>query len=732
MHTASPPGGYESTSPRLHILQEELMAVERGERSHSNLLWARDDGNFRAGCIADAAAFWAQVLLPEAGLPPATVAKAMRWVTTGVNLLEFMVPFTGKFAGKSISAATPPPFWERNKPFTSPAHAQFAGEEVAALVARGVLSKVSARPRVVMPLSVAANGEKLRLVYDARYLNLFTPSPTMRYESLRHFQRGIGRDDFMFSMDHKSGYHHIPMAAESQTLLGVQWGEEFYVWKALPFGWAPACYVYNTLSTALAAHLRRLGLHVVVYLDDFGFAMPALDATAPAHWVWVTMAAMYMAGYVVSLQKSRLRPATEIQLLGFIVDSALQQFRVPDRKLADIIRRLQALRAGEDVDGKRRDRSRAPLREIQSIAGKLQALLLAVPGISIFLRSSFKAVALAELHGASHVSVTPDMLHDFKDLLCLKDWTPLSRWRTEEHLSVRMDTDASGHGWGGCLWTPTGAHTARGLFTGTGRADPIHLKEAWAVIYTLREVGNQVRDCVLDLYTDNEIVRFTLMRGAGDYEVMRKIAKELFLWQLEHNVQVRVHRVTTEDNLVADTLSRTGDVTPTHFAQYRLHPDKFALLRSWMLTPFTLDLCASADTTLLPRFVAPDGDGREGCVATNAFTCNLQPEAGEFVYCYPPWAIISPLLRHLRLAGCRGVMLIPADPSKQWYGSAIRGQLPGVLARKGDMRAIYKTTADGTDVPVQLQHDLLVLDLVEPPIVALPAPVVLAQKKRAR
>jgi hypothetical protein len=715
---------------RLHDLQAELLAVEREERPHSDLLWTRDEGTFRAGCITDAADFWAQVLLPGSGLDPSTVAKAMRWVTTGVNLAEFMRPFDGQFAGKAVKAATPPAFWERNKPFDSPAHAKFAGNEVAALVARGVLGKVATRPHVVMPLSVAENATKMRLVYDARYLNLFTPSPKMRYDSLRNFQRGIGKDDMMFSLDHKSGYHHIPMAVDSQQLLGVQWGEDFYVWKALPFGWAPACYVYNTLSTALAAHLRRLGLHVVVYLDDFGFAILTLEMRVQARWVWIVMAATYMAGYVVSLPKSRLCPSRVLQLLGFIVDSAEQQFRVPEAKLEDILRRLRALRAHRDVAGKPRDRSSAPLREIQSIAGKLQALLLAVPGISIFLRSSFLAIRVAEAHGATHVRVTTDMLHDYKDLLSLQSWTPMSRWRSEEHRSVRMDTDASGHGWGGCLWTPEGAYTARGLFEGSGRSDPIHLKEAWAVVYTLREVGNHVRDCELDLYTDNEIVRFTLMRGAGDYMVMRTIAKELFRWQLARNVRVTIHRVTTEDNLVADTLSRTGEITPIRFTHYRLCKDKFKLLQSWMPKRFTLDLCASTGTNLLPRFVAPDGDGQQGCIATNAFTCNLLADPLEFVYCYPPWAIISPLLRHLRLAECRGVMLIPADPTKQWYGSAIQGQLPGILARKGDMNTVYRIADDGSVIPVQLQHDLLVLDMKHPPQEALPAPAASSKSKR--
>jgi hypothetical protein len=423
------------------------------------------------------------------------------------------------------------------------------------------------------------------------------------------------------------------------------------------------------------------------------------------------MAATYMAGYVVSLPKSRLCPSQVLQLLGFIVDSAEQQYRIPEAKMADILKRLRTLRAHTDAMGKPRDRTQAPLREMQSIIGKLQALQLAVPGISVFLQSSFKEIKEAVRRNAMHVRVTTNMLHDYQDLLSLESWTPMSRWRSEEHLVVRMDTDASGHGWGGCLWTPEGAHTAKGLFKGAGQHDPIHVKEAWAVVYTLREVGGFIRDCELDLYTDNEIVRFTLMRGAGDYAAMREIAKELFQWQLTCNVRVNIHRVTTEDNLVADSLSRTGEVTPVRFTQFRLRLDKFRLLQSWMPVKFTLDLCASKGNNLLPRFVAPNGEGEPGCIATNAFTCNLREDPVEFLYCYPPWAIISPLLRHLKLSKARGVMLVPADPTKQWYGPAIHGKAPGVLARKGDMTTVYQVAEDGSEIAVKLQHDMLVITL---------------------
>ncbi len=84
------------------------------------------------------------------------------------------------------------------------------------------------------------------------------------------FQQGISPQDTLFSMDRKSGYHHVSLQATSWKYFGFQWECTTYVFTVLPFGWAPACYIYNTLSSVVAAYYRSFGLHCILYLDYFG------------------------------------------------------------------------------------------------------------------------------------------------------------------------------------------------------------------------------------------------------------------------------------------------------------------------------------------------------------------------------------------------------------------------------------------------------------------------------
>ena len=102
------------------------------------------------------------------------------------------------------------------------------------------------------------------------------------------------QDDYMFSFDLKSGYHHVDVAEVHQKFLGIEWGGAYYVFTVLPFGLSTACYVFTKLLRPLVRYWRARGIRIVVYLDD-GLAVAADEQSAHAasdlvretlhHWV---------------------------------------------------------------------------------------------------------------------------------------------------------------------------------------------------------------------------------------------------------------------------------------------------------------------------------------------------------------------------------------------------------------------------------------------------------------
>ena len=644
---------------------------------------------FRGGQLQDAWWFWRDVLLPTVRphFPAETTAAVERWLTKGVSVFEFMKEFHGEFAAQNWAAATPPTFQRQNHPIDSAEFRDFADNEVAKLLRVGAIEAVDEKPHLCLPIGVVM-GHKLRMIFDARFLNCWTPSPDMSYESLRAFQRGINQDDFVAQLDHKSGYHHVRMAEDSWQYLGFRWKGRYYVFRVLPFGWAPACYVYNTLSDIVATYMRMCGVHLIYYLDDFGFAFSGRLSERERHWeLWRIWAIMYFAGYCVARDKSMLIPQRTMTLLGFGIDTHRMRYFVPEGKVSALLELLEMVLSSRPIT----------VTVLQSLVGKAQAMSLAIPPVSIFLKSSYRLLSLADRNDWRRVYVPRQVKDDLRMLRELRTWFFLSVWPREQHVELslistyRVESDASGYGYGGALYLPNATLTCSGRFVGPERDWYIHIKEMYAAKRTLMRYREHLHDCYVDLYTDNEVLLHTMLKGSSTVPELQEFAKWLLAFQIERNIVVRAHRVTSEDNRVTDCLSRETWVVkrPAYDRNdHMLNPRLFEAVRQWYGCEFTIDICAGPLNCQVNQYVSrfPEVDRR--CVGVNALAYPLGvPFNGdrEHIYCNPPWEIISPLWRHFRLSHARGVMIVPRIPRAQWF-AAVMAQSTGaiVIAQRGD------------------------------------------------
>ena len=94
----------------------------------------------------------------------------------------------------------------------------------------------------------------------------------------------IEKNDFLFSFDLKSGYHHVDVAKEHWKYLGFSWGSCYYVFTVLPFGLASACYIFTKLVRPLVGYWRRKGLRIVVYLEDGLCAVTSEERAKQVPW----------------------------------------------------------------------------------------------------------------------------------------------------------------------------------------------------------------------------------------------------------------------------------------------------------------------------------------------------------------------------------------------------------------------------------------------------------------
>ena len=87
------------------------------------------------------------------------------------------------------------------------------------------MQRIPYKPHICSPLLVVSNNVgKLRLLLNLRYLNQFLLKDKFKYEDLRVAMIMFQPDDYMFTFDLKSGYHHVDIHEEHWKYLGFAWG----------------------------------------------------------------------------------------------------------------------------------------------------------------------------------------------------------------------------------------------------------------------------------------------------------------------------------------------------------------------------------------------------------------------------------------------------------------------------------------------------------------------------
>ncbi len=117
------------------------------------------------------------------------------------------------------------------------------------------------------------------------------------------------------------------MGARSKTFVGFKWEGKYHTYHCLPFGLSTAPWVFSKVMRELVMFLRRDGIKLLPYLDDFMFMKSGF-------WQCVRMARrmerdFVRTGIMINVPKCHSIPAQQRRQLGIDVDFAQGKFQVP-------------------------------------------------------------------------------------------------------------------------------------------------------------------------------------------------------------------------------------------------------------------------------------------------------------------------------------------------------------------------------------------------------------------
>ena len=489
-------------------------------------------------------------------------------------------------------------------------------------------------------------GGKWRPILNLKPLNRYIRPKRFRMETLHSIIPMLSQGWWATSVDLTDAYMHVPVHAEHRKFLAFAIEGRKYMFQALPFGLSTAPRVFTRLARIFGAHIRKLGVRIYMYLDDWLIVAPDPQTAARDTARVVREAEAF--GWLINREKSDLVPSQTPQFLGAILDFRQGQARPTPDRIQTTLESARLLR----------QRPVATAREWLVFLGYLASLVDLVPWCRFHMRD-LQFHLLRFFNPASSDLATRVPWED--GILSALLW-----WQDSTHLSVGMPfftpepsvtliTDASLSGWGGHL----GPHKAAGRWTGQWLQCHINLLELEAVRRSALQFLDHLHGRSVLLRTDNTTVVSYINRQGGTHSPsLWRLTKDLLTWAMHHGISIHAVHLPGKENTIADLLSRLSD-SPT---EWSLLETVTHLIWVQYGRP-EVDLFAAPDNHKLRTFCALTPHPRAWRV--DAFTCDWQ---NLVAYAFPPPALIARVLRKVQADGCTSLLLVaPVWPSQPWF-----------------------------------------------------------------
>jgi hypothetical protein len=469
-----------------------------------------------------------------------------------VGMLKRQMPaeeIPGMLAGKRPH----PVKFDNHKSFYN--NSEFALGEASKLVlwsAASIVKEGEEMPLVVHPLGVAFTGGKGRMIVNSRYCNLFMKLLQFQYERLRDVLAFTKEGFFMANWDLKSGYYHVLLHPDFRKYFGIQIGQTVLRLNVVFFGYAHACYVFTKIMQEPCFALRAAGIPVSNYVDD-GFTAAETRLTCLWQAVLAVLLQASLGGFH-GLAKCQIEPVQLIKWLGFMLDLVRERFEVGAQKLDKLKDFLRSILSKKAVSA----------RDLAQVAGKIISLSPAVAPAALYTRSFFQAITGhtswdALFPNPAEVREALTFWLDNLDRFNGRPWWP-------EPISLRVEVDASGVGFGGVLSAPSSPPLSfQGTFSPDQAAGSSTLREVLGYVGAVGVAAESFPSLLLGasiLVTGNNQGAVSCINNfRSPVPAINEALRDLFRIRSELHCDVLARWVPRENLAAADALSREPDAS---------------------------------------------------------------------------------------------------------------------------------------------------------------------------
>ena len=384
----------------------------------------------------------------------------------------------------------------------------------------------------------------------------FVRLKSFRMETLQTILPAIEEGMWATTMDLKDTYFHIPIHPDHSRFLSFRYQGVDYQFTALPFGLSTVPRVFTRVSRAVVAFLRRRGLEVFAYIDDWLILDTSEAAVATS--TSITLKLLKELGWIVNQAKSNLVPTQDLVYLGAAIDLQRGLIRPSAQRILTLKEVVRVFLR----------RSSQPASLWMKVLGYLSSLTGIVPLCRLRMRPL--QWRLLQFFKPAVDPLTLMIPLDDETRSCLSWWTCSDNlekgypWQDNRH-PRSVTTDASTSGWGAVSDT----HTLSGIWDSNEKSSHINVLELLAILKAIRTWTVHLRGHRVTVFTDNTTAAAFINREGGTKSrVLMDLAYDLLTHCQKEDMSLRATFLAGEKNEVADALSRNWQVT----GEWKLSP----------------------------------------------------------------------------------------------------------------------------------------------------------------
>ena len=503
----------------------------------------------------------------------------------------------------------------------------------------------------------------------SRHVNPRCLARKFKIQSTREFMNTVKKDDYLWTFDFRSAYHHVQVNEDHQKYLGfsieLDGKKRYFKFQNLPFGYNDACRVITKILRVPLHHWRNKGIKVYIHVDDgMGFKAGKREAQKAADSVREDLRHL---GLITSEEKCCWKVSQTAEWTGFKWNTREFKVYLTDKKK----KRL------EDQAKKLLAKKTMRIKELASLVGLIVSCGPAV-GRAARFRTRFASIQVAEAVEKSGWNGELEVEHEVKEELRFwaenldsVDGQLIRKTASVENVkSSQVFSDAGGKLLGGALYVK-GHERKSARFQVSFSTEEQKKSSTWRELRGIEEgiqaLGEQLRGTRVDWGCDNWAACKATEFGSTKkdcMEVALRIDSLIRKYDLEFNIVW--HRRNTEQIRLADKISKDLD-----FSDYRISRDDFQWLEE-KFGSFSMDYFASDYSYRMRPFC-----GRyrsEKAQHSDAFSLAWDDGFGFY---HPPITMIARVLEKAQSSNTYGLLLAP-----DWQGNAMIAELDAMEGRQ--------------------------------------------------